>query len=99
MLISVRRTSEHDSFVPRLEGDSGARSAVRGGTQGGQWMAERVAQSWLVGWRAVAVGFAPLMVFGFVAWQAITAHGAPALPPDGLTPAPVILNSGILVFR
>ncbi|MGN6812047.1 MAG: FTR1 family protein [Thermomicrobiales bacterium] len=62
-------------------------------------MAERVAKSWLVGWRAVAVGLVALVVIGVVAWQAITAHGAPDPTAHGLTPAAVILNSGILVFR
>lgn len=62
-------------------------------------MAERVAKSWLVGWRAVAVGLVALVVIGVVAWQAITAHGAPDPAAHGLTPAAVILNSGILVFR
>jgi high-affinity iron transporter len=62
-------------------------------------MAQRVAKSWLTSWQAVAVGIAALLVIGVVAWQAVTAHGAPDPATSGLTPAAVILNSGILVFR
>lgn len=45
-----------------------------------------------------AVG-AAAVVLAVLIWQAITAHGAPDPTADGISPAAVIMNTGILVFR
>jgi high-affinity iron transporter len=47
----------------------------------------------------VLVGVAVLVVIGVLMWQAVAANGAPDPTVDNLSPAAVVLDSGILVFR
>ncbi len=42
---------------------------------------------------------AALLVVGVLVWQAVTAHGTPDPAAQGLSPAAMILSTGILVFR
>ncbi len=49
--------------------------------------------------RAILIALAALLVVGALLWQALTAQGVPDPSRRGLTPAAVVLNSGILVFR
>ncbi len=47
----------------------------------------------------VFLGLAALLVIGVLVWQAITAGGTPDPTSKGLSPAAMIVSTGVLVFR
>ncbi len=59
-----------------------------------------VGRSWAVSYlRPILLGLAALLVVGVLVWQAVTAHGNPDPTVKGLSPAAMVLSTGILVFR
>jgi high-affinity iron transporter len=49
-------------------------------------------------WQSAVFG-AALLIVGLFVWQGLTAQGNPDPTSDGLSPAAVVLDTGILVFR
>jgi high-affinity iron transporter len=49
--------------------------------------------------KRVIAALAVLLIVGVLVWQAVTAHGNPDPTVAGLSPAAMILSSGVLVFR
>jgi high-affinity iron transporter len=47
----------------------------------------------------VALSAAALLIIGVLVWQGLTAHGNPDPTADGVSPAAVVMDTGILVFR
>ena len=49
--------------------------------------------------RPVLIGLAALLVVAVLAWQALTAGGTPDPTVKGLSPAAMVVSTGVLVFR
>ncbi len=49
--------------------------------------------------RSALIGLAALLVVGVLTWQAITAGGVPDPTSRGLSPAAMVVSTGVLVFR
>lgn len=59
----------------------------------------KIPQSRFLFVKPILLGLAALLVVGIFVWQAITAGGNPDPATPGLSPAAMVLSTGILVFR
>jgi high-affinity iron transporter len=79
-----------DATINRFEGYNILPAAV--GRKSPKQVAGKIA-------RNVALSAAALLIVGVLVWQGLTSHGSPDPAADGVCPAAVVMDTGILVFR